>query len=101
MEQLALNLAADEMETTIAQHYMKQSPAVHYGRTSNRSILSQINEMIWIARSEMEQNFTQQHDPEVASVNRFLNRFIFMQLPELYAVEAMKDALQQLYDASQ
>lgn len=101
MEQLALNLAADEIGTTIAQHYMKQSPAVHYGRTSNRSILSQINEMIWIAHSYMEENVSQQQDPEIAGVNRFLNRFIFMQLPELYAVEAMKGALQQLYDTSQ
>jgi len=76
--------------------YLKNYKQLIYTKTSDRSILGQINEMIFVAKDEIERNISEMGDPAIDQVNRLLNRFIILKLPKLYTIEAMHEALQDL-----
>jgi hypothetical protein len=99
MEKIEENLLADEMGQALVDKYLSNLGQTCYTPTSDRSILSQINEMIVVSQNEMDEYIDESGDPETAQVNRFLNRFVFLKLPNLYSGETMYDALQQLYKA--
>ena len=96
LEKIAENLLADGIEQSLVDKYLQPSREVICTPTSDRSILSQINEMIMVARYEMEGNISEANDPNIEQVNRFLNRFDFLKLPKLYSGETMYEALQNL-----
>jgi hypothetical protein len=96
IESMTENLIADGMEQSLVYKYLQDHRQVNYAPTSDRSILGQINEMIMIAQYEMGGNVSENNDPDIEQVNRFLNRFVFFKLPKLYSGETMHEALQNL-----
>lgn len=90
------NLLADNMGQMLVDKYLSNLGEINYTPTSDRSIIGQINEMIMVAQYEMERNIDEFGDPEIAEVNRFLNRFVFLKLPKFFSGETMHEALQQL-----
>ncbi|MBD2872556.1 hypothetical protein IDH41_28645 [Paenibacillus sp. IB182493] len=95
-KQISDNLLADGLKEAWIDKYLQYSENVSYTPTSDRSILSQINEMIVVAKYEMEGNIVETGDPEINQVNRMLNRYVFLKLPKLYSGETMYDALQNI-----
>jgi hypothetical protein len=95
-ENISANLLADGMDKALIDTYLQDHRQINYTPTSDRSIIGQINDMIMIAQYEMERNMNEVNDPDIEQVNRFLNRFVMLKLPKLYAGETMHDALQRL-----
>jgi hypothetical protein len=96
IENISANLLADGMDKILIDKYLQDHRKIAYTPTSDRSILGQINEMIMVAQYEMEGNLNETNDPDIEQVNRFLNRFIMLKLPKLYAGVTMHEALQNL-----
>lgn len=95
-EKIVENLTADGIGQSLIEEYLKNYKQVIYTKTSDRSILGQINEMIFVAKDEIERNISEIGDPAIDQINRLLNRFIILKLPKLYTVETMYEALQEL-----
>jgi len=95
-EKIVENLTEDGIGQSLIEEYLKNYKQVIYTKTSDRSILGQINEMIFVAKDEIERNISEMGDPAIDQVNRLLNRFIILKLPKLYTIEAMHEALQDL-----
>lgn len=91
-EHISRNLLDDGMEQYLIDRYLNFCNEVGYMATNNRSILSQMNEMIKIAQFEMQGNMDEFGDPHIEQVNRLLNKFVMLQLPK-FSGEMMRDAL--------
>ncbi|MBP1995717.1 DUF6933 domain-containing protein [Paenibacillus eucommiae] len=90
-EHLSKNLLADGMDQVQIDQYLQSFGDIHYSPTSDRSILSQINEVIMYAQHRME-DMTEVDESGIYQINRFLNRYVFLKLSK-YSREIMKDAL--------
>ncbi|MDU0331044.1 DUF6933 domain-containing protein [Paenibacillus barengoltzii] len=96
VKHISRNLLADGMEQALVDKYTQNCRDVSFASTSDRSIIGQINEMIMVAKYEMEGNLDEFGDPRNDQVNRMLNRYAFLKLPQLYSGETMHDVLQNL-----
>jgi hypothetical protein len=96
LEHIQLNLLKDGMSQKQIDIYLDEHKEFYYSPTSDRSIISQINEMIMVVGHVFEQNLYKYNELRVDNVNRFLNRYIFMKLPKLYSGETMQEALRDL-----
>ena len=88
------NLMADGFKLQI-EKYMEQCNSIHVAPTSDRSIISQINEMISYTKHSWNYDGLEPKDISLDEQNRLNNRFVMLTLPEVYAVESMKSALDQ------
>lgn len=77
-EKIVENLLADGIEQSLVDKYFQLGLELSYAPTSDRSILGQINEMIMVAKDELEANISETNDPTVEQVNRLLNRYIYL-----------------------
>lgn len=84
------------MKETHRQKYINKCGQVSYTSTNDRSIISQINEMIRVSKYKMEADKVNGIETDIYKLNRFLNGFIMLKLPELYSGETMRSALQSL-----
>jgi hypothetical protein len=97
VKEMEKNLQADQIDEIHVQKYINKCKQISYARTSDRSIISQMNEMILIAKLEMEEDRQTGIETNLDELNRFLNRFAMLKLPEVYSVDAMRNALRNLY----
>ncbi|MGO4548312.1 hypothetical protein AB4Z29_26335 [Paenibacillus sp. 2TAB23] len=93
VEHLQDNLLRDGADQGLIDTYLSGARGISYTPTSNRSIISQVNEMVMVAWDELDRNMYHFNDPMPQDINRFLNRYVFLKLPKLYAGETMLDAL--------
>ncbi|CAI8828086.1 hypothetical protein EMIT07CA2_240033 [Brevibacillus sp. IT-7CA2] len=93
-EKIAENLIAEGISQTLVEKYLQNVGEATYTETSDRSIIGQMNEMIWIAMDVMDQNVRETDDLGIDGVNRFLNDFIMSKLPQLFPRVAMIEALE-------
>ncbi|AIE59977.1 DUF6933 domain-containing protein [Bacillus methanolicus] len=96
VNEIANNLKADKVKETHRQKYINKCGQVSYTSTNDRSIISQINEMIRVSKYKMEADKVNGIETDIYKLNRFLNGFIMLKLPELYSGETMRSALQSL-----
>ncbi|RBW67463.1 hypothetical protein DS031_22175 [Bacillus taeanensis] len=93
LNNLAENLQADQIDSEAIKAYVSNGNIVSYTSTSNRSIISQMNEMIMVSKSILEEDNMQGIETDLYELNRFLNRFVMLKLPETYSGEAMRKVL--------
>ena len=87
------NLKADEIPQTFIDEYMKQMNAFSYTKTSERSIIGQINDCIYYAEVIQEAN----GELHVTKVNRRLNEFVMLKLPLTYSGRTMNNDLRERF----
>ncbi|MED1797461.1 hypothetical protein P4V60_02460 [Brevibacillus porteri] len=95
-EKIAENLLAEGIAQTLIEKYLQNVGEATYTETSDRSILSQMNDMIWIAQDDMDRNMRESNELGINQVNRFLNDYIMTKLPQLFPRLAMLEALENL-----
>ncbi|PSJ86777.1 hypothetical protein C7R93_27995 [Brevibacillus fortis] len=95
-EKITENLLAEGIAQTLIEKYLQNIGEATYTETSDRSILSQMNDMIWIAQYDMDRNMRESNELGIDQVNRFLNDYIMTKLPQLYPRQAMLEALENL-----
>jgi len=92
------NLIADELDAHVVQKYLEQCDTINFAPTDNRSIISQMNEMILVTKHIWNAEGLKTKDIDLADLNRRNNRFVMLTLPERYSVKAMKSALEKIED---
>ncbi|WP_412915289.1 DUF6933 domain-containing protein [Brevibacillus sp. 179-C 1.1 NHS] len=95
-EKIAENLLAEGIGQSLVEKYLQNVGAAAYTETSDRSILSQMNDMIWIAQEDMDRNMRESNELGLDKVNQFLNDYIMTKLPQLFPRKAMMEALEEL-----
>jgi hypothetical protein len=96
---IAENLSADGVDKVVIEKYLQNCTPVSYTATSDRSIISQINEMIMASEYKMRQDKLDGMETDIYGLNRWLNRYIMMKLPKLYSGETMLEELLHLKDS--
>ncbi|WP_138756190.1 DUF6933 domain-containing protein [Paenibacillus sinopodophylli] len=96
LEHLQDNLLRDGANQALIDTYLSAAEGISYTPTSNRSIISQVNEMIMVAGDELDRNMNLFNEPKPEEANRFFNRYVFHQLSKAYSGEKMLDALEEL-----
>jgi hypothetical protein len=90
------NLFAEGASKDRIDKYMRHcSPAI-YRTTSERSIISQMNEMIMFAEHCMSLDKYDGIETNIQKLNRELNRFVMSKLPKCYSGERMLEELERI-----
>ncbi|KQO14772.1 hypothetical protein ASF12_29230 [Paenibacillus sp. Leaf72] len=96
IESIAENLLADKADKQVIERYLQSANSFLFTKTSDRSIISQMNEMIQVIKY-MQQDFLDaggEIDAQgLYNLNRFLNKFVMLKLPLAYSGETMLAAL--------
>ncbi|EIJ78020.1 hypothetical protein PB1_10659 [Bacillus methanolicus PB1] len=96
LREIAENLKEDQVKKINEQKYINKCDQVLYTSTSDRSIISQINEIISETKYKMEEDKVNGIETNIYELNRFLNRFVMLKLLELYSGETIRNALHNL-----
>lgn len=97
LNEIAKNLKADHVDGTSIQRYLDSCDPVSITSTSDRSIISQMNEMITVSKYKMEDDKQNGIEPDMFELNRYLNRFVMLKLPEAYSGKTMRNSIHSLY----
>ncbi len=84
------NLLAENIEEALVDKYLQSFNKVVYTTTSDRSIISQMNEMIKSIEYIFLSDKTADIETDIYKLNRWLNSFVMLKLPNLYSGETMK-----------
>ena len=87
------NLKADEIEQSMIDEYFKQMDELSYTKTSERSIIGQINDCI----NYLEHFRNADGDLDLANINRRLNKFPMLKLPLGYSGRTMNNELRERF----
>lgn len=90
------NLLADEFSPEIVEKYLDQCETIHFAPTSDRSIISQMNEMISATKHMWNVDDIEVQGVELFERNRRNNEFVMLTLPETYSKDAMESALREI-----
>lgn len=91
------NLLAEGISDDITDKYLEGCNKVTYTNSSDRSIISQMNEMKRNIEYTFERNKAEGVETDIQELNRWLNRFVMLKLPKLYSGETMKEELMELF----
>jgi hypothetical protein len=90
------NLLAEGASEDAVDKYMQHcSPAI-YRTTSERSIISQMNEMIMVAQDCMSLDKYDGIETDITELNRSLNSFVMLKLPKAFSGKTMLDELERM-----
>ncbi|MGG4146803.1 hypothetical protein ABEW34_27205 [Paenibacillus algorifonticola] len=95
-ESIAENLLADKADKQVIERYMQSADAFSFTKTSDRSIISQINDMILIIKHMHQYDMEEKgeiHDRWFYELNREINKVPMLKLPLAYSGETMLEAL--------
>lgn len=95
---LVTNLLLDGIEPEVIEQYLNQDLTIQYAATNNRSIISQMNESVFMINDYFydELEVKKSDFINMAELNHYLNRMIMLKIPK-YPVEMMRDALMQQF----
>ncbi|EEM01872.1 hypothetical protein bmyco0002_57330 [Bacillus pseudomycoides] len=95
---LVTNLLLDGIEPEVIEQYLNQDPTIQYAATNNCSIISQMNESIFMINDYFYNELVVKKSDfiNMAELNHCLNRTIMLKLPK-YPVEMMRDVLMQQF----
>lgn len=89
------NLLADQFDQNIVENYLSHCDTVSFASTSERSIISQINDMILLTKHSWNYDDLTCDDIDLYEQNRRNNKFVMLTLPEAYSVDSMRNALEE------
>ena len=87
------NLEADGVNKEYIDLYMNGISGVRYAKTSERSIVGQINDAIFY----IEHVYWMQGMMDLSKVNRLLNQHVMLKLPMIYSQETMMKEMENRY----
>lgn len=90
------NLLAEGASKEQVDKYMENCDSAAYLPTSDRSIMSQMNEMIRVVEHWNSMDKYEGVESNVNEINRKLNRFVMLKLPKSYSGETMLEELDKL-----
>ncbi|PEY38350.1 hypothetical protein CN354_10915 [Bacillus cereus] len=95
---LITNLLLDGIEPEVIEQYLNQDPIVQYAATNNRSIISQMNESVFMIDHYFYDELVVKKSGfiNIAELNQYLNRTIMLKTPK-NPVEMMRNALMQQF----
>lgn len=96
-ENIKTNLLCDEIDLEIVESYMSKLGDVQYSSTSDRSILSQMNDMIFMIDHYFYHETERGNAISLYDLNRKLNDTIMTKLPLYYPYKMMKTELHEFY----
>ncbi|MGE5417453.1 MAG: DUF6933 domain-containing protein [Acidobacteriota bacterium] len=96
IESIAENLAADGIDQETIDKYISYCGEVRYTAASERSIIGQTNEMRFAAEMYIKTDKEDGCETDLFELNRYLNHFVMLKLPETYSRESMIKALKGL-----
>jgi hypothetical protein len=96
MKAIAENLLAEGASGDTVDKYMKHCSSAIYCTTSDRSIISQMNEMIMVAEDWMSRDKYNGIETNIPKLNRGLNHFVMLKLPKCYSGETMLEELERI-----
>ncbi|TLS36769.1 DUF6933 domain-containing protein [Pseudalkalibacillus caeni] len=70
---LTKNLRAEQIPEEQIKKYIRECDSFIHTKTSDRSIISQINEILWFAKDRMEEDKMMGIETDFIELNRFLN----------------------------
>ncbi|MCM3733141.1 plasmid pRiA4b ORF-3 family protein [Fictibacillus nanhaiensis] len=85
------NLLADEFDASAVDEYLLRCKESAITTTSERSIISQIKEMVHFCEFFLDDFKEQNEIPDLVKINRNLNTYVMSKLPQIYSVKAMKE----------
>lgn len=85
------NLLADGFDVSAVEEYLSKCKESAITTTSERSINSQINEMVLYSELFLNDFKDSNKIPDLNKLNRNLNTFIMLKLPQLYPVKSMEE----------
>lgn len=92
-EGIRANLLADGFDREVVEAYLKNCDEMNYGPTSDRAIISQVNQVIFETKHSVECNGWDGIEENINDLNRFNNATIMLKLTEGRPIEAMTSAL--------
>lgn len=84
-QELATNLAADGANEELIKAYLSRMDGMDYTKTSERSILGQLNESAFYIEIILDSG----ESTDLFTINRQLNRFVMLKLPLTYSGTTM------------
>lgn len=90
------NLLAEGASKEQVDKYMKNCDLAAYLPTSDRSIISQMNEMIRVVEHWNSMNKYEGVEANIDEINRKLNRFVMLKLPKSYSGKTMLEELNKI-----
>jgi len=91
------NLLAEGIDNTVVESYLQERNKVIFTASSDRSIISQMNEMKRNIEYIFNNDKAEGVETDIHELNRWLNRFVMLKLPKLYSGETMRDELMKLF----
>ncbi|WP_341281198.1 hypothetical protein [Paenibacillus sp. FSL H8-0537] len=95
-ESIAENLLADKADKQVIERYLQSADAFSFTKTSDRSIISQINDMILIIKHMHQYQMDETGELPAQwfnKLNRRINKVPMLKLPLAYSGETMLAAL--------
>jgi hypothetical protein len=93
---IAENLLAEGASENTVDDYMKHCSSAIYRTASDRSIISQMNEMIMAAELWMSKDKYNGIETNMPKLNRRLNHFVMLKLPKCYSGVTVLEELERL-----
>lgn len=90
------NLLAEGASKEKVDKYIENCDSTVYLPTSDRSIISQMNEMIRVVEDWNSMDRYEGVETNIDEINRKLNRFVMLKLPKSYSGETMREELDKL-----
>lgn len=90
------NLLAEGAPKEQVDKYIENCDSAAYLPTSDRSIVSQMNEMIRVVEHWNSMDKYENIETNVDEINRKLNKFVMLKLPKSYSGETMLEELDKL-----
>lgn len=90
------NLLAEGAPKEQVDKYIENCDSAVYLPTSDRSIISQMNEMIRVVEHWNSMNKYEGVETNIDEINRKLNRFVMLKLPRSYSGETMLEELNKI-----
>jgi Plasmid pRiA4b ORF-3-like protein len=85
------NLLADGFDASVVKEYLSKCKESAITTTSERSINSQIKEMVHFCEFFFDEFKEKKEIPDLDKINRKLNTYVMSKLPQIYSVKAMKE----------
>jgi len=95
------NLLAEGASKDAVDKYMQHCTPAIYRTTSERSIISQMNEMIMVAQDCMSLDKYDGIETNIPELNRSLNSFVMLKLPKGFSGKTMLDELRSFLGETQ
>jgi hypothetical protein len=93
VEGIKENLITEGFSLAVIEQYLSNCKEAIITTTSERSILSQIKEMIHYSQIVLEDYKEKKSAPDLIKINRQLNKSVMLTLPQTYSLKAMKEVL--------